>query len=278
MNELLDEVTSTLHEYALGNYQHKITAISENNDTIVADITTLQEQLKSTESNKEEFMENIAHELRGPLSAITLIVNDLCNNEEIAPQSVTNSLHTIQGETARMNAVITTMLRLGQLENGQITPNFSWFSLGDIINRTFHLFTRQLEVRAVKVKGINNDGIRVWGDADLMGQIIFNLVENAVKNVSKRGTIDVSYKLEDGTWEMAIRNTGNGIPQEELPHIFERFYRASTSSHYIGLGIGLNLAERLMKINGGTLTIESDGSSYSTFTLRATLPSAETQN
>ena len=122
--------------------------------------------------------------------------------------------------------------------------------------------------------------MRIYADRDLMGQVVFNLIENAVKFVDTGGTITFGFSVLPETWVFSIRNTGAGISEEGRRRLFERFYQfdASQSKDRSGLGIGLDLVRRLVALHHGTITVQSEVDVYTAFEIRlprqADLPNA----
>lgn len=150
-------------------------------------------------------------------------------------------LSIVSQEMQRLKILISSMLNLTKFDNGTIEIHYQLFPIQDLAFRTILMFESRLEKRNITLEGLDSEPVQVWGDPDLIGQVIYNLFENATKFVNTGGTITFTFKDEPNSTSIAIRNTGAGISKEELPKIFERFYKSDDSRSHdkTGLGIGL---------------------------------------
>ena len=136
--------------------------------------------------------------------------------------------------------------------------------------RTILMFESRLEKRNITLEGLDSEPVQVWGDPDLIGQVIYNLFENATKFVNTGGTITFTFKDEPNSTSIAIRNTGAGISKEELPKIFERFYKSDDSRSHdkTGLGIGLDITKHIVRLHKAQISVSSEEGEYTEFLIR----------
>ena len=137
------------------------------------------------------------------------------------------------------------------------------------------MFESRLEKRHITLVGLDSEPVQVWGDPDLIGQVIYNLFENAVKFVNTGGTITFTFTEESKNTILTIRNTGAGISKEELPKIFERFYKSDDSRSHdkTGLGIGLDITKHIIRLHKAQIFVSSEEGEYTEFSIH--LPKKE---
>src|SRR5699024_1683218 len=124
----------------------------------------------------------------------------------------------------RLSRLVQAMLSLSRIESGQMTIKPVPVDLNDLVCRTVFTFERPIESKQIQIEGLDSDAVMVNADPDMIHQVVYNLIENAVKFVNEGGTIQFTYRTEGGMTYLAVRNTGEGIAPEEIPKLFDRFY------------------------------------------------------
>ncbi len=214
------------------------------------------ERLEKLFNAQRRFLADISHELRTPLTAIRGNV-DLLRRMGGADST---SLDAIQSEAERMSRLVGDLLMLAQAESGNLP----------LVNQSVELDTLLLEVfreaqvlsAGVQVMIGEIDQAQVMGDRDRLKQLILNLVSNALKYTPEGGRVTLGLGRAPGHWaRITVSDTGIGIPPDELPHIFERFYRVdkARSRTMGGAGLGLSIAHRIAQMHGGRIEAASDG-------------------
>lgn len=140
-----------------------------------------------------------------------------------------------------------------------MTINPTCFDINETMCRVIFSFDRRLEEKRLEVTGLDSGKIMVNADADMMHQVVYNLVENAVKFVNEGGYISVSYRTEGGNVLVGIKNSGAGIPKDEVQSIFDRFYKTdkSRSLDKTGVGLGLYIVKTIVNLHGGNIIVNS---------------------
>ena len=179
-------------------------------------------------------------------------------------------LSIVSQEMQRLKILISSMLNLTKFDNGTIEIHYQLFPIQDLAFRTILMFESRLEKRNITLEGLDSEPVQVWGDPDLIGQVIYNLFENATKFVNTGGTITFTFKDEPNSTSIAIRNTGAGISKEELPKIFERFYKSDDSRSHdkTGLGIGLDITKHIVRLHKAQISVSSEEGEYTEFLIR----------
>lgn len=255
--------------YAKGDYSEMLEpesfSTSTHQDT-ARSINQIVSNLKKTSEQQSDFVSNVSHELRTPMTIISGYVDGILDGT-IPKEKRTEYLYIVSQEMQRLKILISSMLNLTKFEAGTIQIKHELFSINDLIFRTILMFSNRLEMKNVEVTGLDGDTVRIYGDRDLISQVVYNLTENAVKFVNTGGTI--SFRLEENkdTTVFAIRNTGPGIPVKELDRIFDRFYKSdfSRSQDKTGLGLGLNITHRIAMIHEAQIKVSSEENVFTQF-------------
>jgi signal transduction histidine kinase len=227
-------------------------------------INTLAGELEERERRQKQFTGDIAHELRTPLSCLQVNLEAII--EGAYPMN-REQLESCREEVLRLANLIQDMNILTGLEWERITLNKTGFDLSDLLRITAEQFKPLAAEKGIAVNLNLTEGV-VTADYDRLKQVFVNILSNAVKYTDS-GAITISMKkTENAQCETAVSDTGIGIPQSDLPHIFERFYRAdkSRSRSTGGAGIGLTIAAAIVRAHGGTIEVKS-GATGTTFSV-----------
>ncbi|MGN1404194.1 MAG: sensor histidine kinase [Ruminococcus sp.] len=273
----LDRLLASMKQYAQGDYSQPISPekyAGTELEEIAILAETLSSQAQRAEESSRQFVSNVSHELRTPMTIISGFVEGILDGT-VAKNKRMEYLSIVSQEVQRLKMLVTSMLNLTKFDAGTIQLNYRMFTLNDTAFRTVLMFENRLEKRNITIEGLDSPPVRACADPDLIGQVVYNLVENAVKFVNDGGTITFTFADEDNEWVFAIRNTGNGISKEELPKIFERFYKSdfSRSQDKTGLGLGLDITRRIIHLHHAQILVRSEEHVYTEFEVR--LPHVE---
>jgi signal transduction histidine kinase len=233
------------------------------NDTIA--------RLEELFATQRRFVADVGHELRTPLTVIRGNV-DLMRKVGVEDEE---SLHSIELEIQHLTRLVEDLLLLAQAETGKLPMNLDRIELDTLLLEVFNQ-ARVLagEGHAMSIGDI--DQVIVCGDRDRLKQVLMNLVANAIKYSEESGEISVGLSKQEGRARLEVHDSGSGIPTEELPFIFERFYRGDKARHRLeegaGFGLGLSIAYWIVRNHGGEIEAQSEKGEGSTFTV--TLPLA----
>ncbi len=222
--------------------------------------------VKNASDQQAEFVSNVSHELRTPMTIISGYVDGMLDGT-VPKAKRTEYLYIVSQEMQRLKILISSMLNLTKFDNGTIQIKHEIFHINELIFRTILMFGNRLEKRNIEVEGLDCDNVSVYGDRDLIGQVVYNLTENAVKFVNTGGTISIRLEETKDTTIFAIRNTGPGISEEELPKIFGRFYKSdfSRSQDKTGLGLGLDIIRKILKLHNARISVSSEENVFTEF-------------
>jgi PAS domain S-box-containing protein len=231
---------------------------------------TARSQAERANRMKDEFLSTVSHELRTPLNAIvgwTQVLKEVGDHRD----EVREGLETIERNARVQAQLIEDLLDLGRISSGKMTLDVEWLQISAVIQDAVASVRHAAEAKHIGIKLVLNDfHSSMMGDKRRLQQSCWNLLTNAIKFTPNGGSVVVTVIRIESKVEIAVADTGSGIAADFLPHIFERFRQAdsSTTRKYGGLGIGLALVKQLVDLHGGEVRAESPGiGKGSTFTI-----------
>lgn len=279
LSKPLVEMEKATRKMSMGDLSTSVTIPSDDEiGSLAIAINDLAKDLKRYRDTRREFLANISHELRTPLTYIdgyaNIIKEKLYETEEEKNQYIS----IIQDEITRLTRLINDLSELSQMQEGKLSLQREWVNIGDVIENVLAKVKIKAEQKGLHIQFSNATDIpSIYVDELRIEQIFFNLIENAIRYTNE-GVIDLITCHTTHFIQVSITDTGPGIPDEQLPFIFERFYRVdkSRSSEYGGRGLGLAIVKNLVDIQGGTITVESEVNEGTRFTV--TFPTYTKQN
>jgi two-component system phosphate regulon sensor histidine kinase PhoR len=232
----------------------------KGNEGRVVLLATDVSDLRRLERMRVDFVANASHELKTPLASILGYAETLRDDSELDESTRRKFLDTILRNAARLEELITDMLRLARLDTDASTWNFAPVDAAALVERVVQEHVNEARTRGVRLKcQVSHAASPITADAELVRQLVSNLVGNAVKFTPSGGTVDV---LVDGVGEgitIDVNDTGIGIAPDHLPRVFERFYRADAgrAREVGGTGLGLAIAKHAAAVHGGRIDVES---------------------
>ena len=234
---------------------------------LCASFNNMASSLSSSEDMRRNFIANVSHELKTPMTSIAGFIDGILDGT-IPPDKHSYYLRIVSDEVKRLSRLVRTMLDLSRIEAGEVRYNPINFNVSETIFRSFLSFETIIEQKNITIKGLN--GLLenyIYADPDLIHQIIYNLVDNAVKFTNSEGFIEVNVTDTPTNTSIVIGNSGIGINSEDLRHIFERFYKTdkSRSLDKKGVGLGLFICKMFVNMHGGDIYAKSEEGSYCEF-------------
>lgn len=241
-------------------------------DVMIQDFNKMVEELGSIETLKTDFVSNVSHEMKTPISIIKNYA-ELLQLESISEAQRLEYAKGIEGAAARLSSLISNILKLNKLENQNIVPELKVYDVCRQLCESIFLFEDSWEEKEIELEADIEDVAKIRADASLLEIVWNNLLSNAVKFTEPGGCIMVRQTSDEKHIRIEISDTGCGIGKEQINHIFDKFYQGDTSHSREGNGLGLALVKRVLELMDGEIRIDSEIGKGSTFTV--TLPAAE---
>ena len=233
--------------------------------------------VKRTELVRRDFVANVSHELRTPLAAIKSVIETLESGALEEPEVARDFLARADIELDRLVLLVEELLELSRIESGEqpVVPEDT--DVRALLAEAVRRLNPQAERAGISLHLDANDPGACYIDASRLERAIINLIQNAIKFTPAGGSVTIAATRTDSTLEIAVSDTGVGIGADELPRIFERFYKADHSRASGGSGLGLALVKHAVEAQGGTVHVTSTQGEGSTFTIRLPLPQSPSQ-
>ena len=245
----------------------------EEHARLLASERAARERAEAASRAKDEFVAMISHEIRSPLNAI-LGWSQMLRQGALDKTATTNALESIERNARAQAQLVSDLLDVSRVITGKLRINARPVDIMDSLESALESVHPAAEAKQI-ILDVQTEPYAtvVTGDADRLQQVLWNLLSNAVKFTPRKGRVSVKITRIDSYLEVAVSDSGIGIPQEFLPFIFDRFSQADTTStrKHAGLGLGLAIARHIVELHGGTITAESAGEGKGS-TFRITLP------
>ncbi len=264
----LREMAAATRHFSQGDFSYRIRVRGKDEVAeLAAALNGMAVSLSSLEDMRRSFVGNVSHELRTPMTTISGFIDGMLDGT-IPPERQPEYLAIVSDETKRLSRLVQSMLDLSRIDSGQLKPNPISFDLTAATCSTLLLFEKRIEEKDLRIEGLDLcDPHFVTADYDLIQQVVYNLIDNAVKFTEQGGYIRFAIHRQDDRTYFTLRNSGDGIPSTEMPFIFERFYKSdrSRSLDKSGTGLGLYLTKTLINLHGGEISVASREQEYCEF-------------
>jgi len=216
--------------------------------------------LEKLEESRSTFLANISHDLRTPMTSIAGIID--CILEGAIPKEKHNYyLQQIASEVRRLSRLVSSLLDISRMQAGERKFNMTAFDVCEQARQILISFEKRLDEKKLDVVfDCSSDNIMVYADADAIHQVIFNLIDNAVKFSNEGGCLTIKINAKEKKVYVSVLNTGKGIPDEDQPYIFDRFYKSDRSRGLdkTGVGLGLYIVRTIIERHGEEIRLRSE--------------------
>ncbi len=270
MVQPMSQMAQAAESYAKGDFSVRLTLTGDAElDELAATVNQMADFIDRNERSRRTFVSDVSHELKTPMTTIGGFVDGILDGT-IPPEKQKHYLRIVSTEVQRMSRMVQSMLNISKFEEGTLEPNYCQLDLTHLLIKTLLLFEKRVDEKHVSIAGLENcPRVMAEVDKDLMQQVFYNLIENAIKFVNEGGTISVAAHMDDEQAHLHLRNTGEGLCEADMARIFDRFYKtdASRSKDTTGVGLGLSIVSRIMRLHGGAVTVKSVKGDYTEFIL-----------
>ncbi len=271
----LKKITAATKHYAGGDFTARINTADVYNELteLVDSVNRMADSLSVLEESRSSFVANVSHELKTPMTVISGFVDGMLDGT-ISPEEEQKYLIIVSDEVKRLSRLVVAMLNMSKIEAGKLTLNTSVFSLDDIFIKTIIGFEKFINDKNIDVVGLDMlQNVVITADETLITQIIYNLVDNAVKFTEYGGIITVSVYEEKKEAVFSVRNTGKGINKNERELVFDRFYKVDKSRGLDAksFGMGLYIVRSIIELHKGTISLETEENEFTEFIVKLPL-------
>lgn len=230
---------------------------------VLADLT----DVARVDQVRRDFLSNVSHELRTPLASIHALVETMEAGAVEPGEESAEFLRRVRLQVERITQLVNELLDLSRIESGALELRPEPVDLTALVVEAATLLRHRSETERVTLDGPHGGAVMVEGDHAALLRVVSNLLDNAIK-YSRGGSVHVETRDEGDLAAVAVRDEGPGIPPAELPRLFERFYKSDASRADEGTGLGLAIVKHIVRVHGGTATVESREGEGATFTIR----------
>ena len=227
---------------------------------MTAQLQAAEQKQRELDTLRRDLIAWVSHDLQTPLASIRAVVEALADGMVEDPQTVQRYLHTTQRDIRSLSAMIDDLFQMAQLDAGGMPLNREYGSLSDLISDTLESFSELAARQEVSLAGQVSPGVDpVFMDTPRIGRVLNNLIGNALRHTPAGGKVQVQVSPHEREVIVEISDTGEGIPQEDMPYVFERFYRGDKSRNRAtgGAGLGLAIVRGIVEAHGGRIIVES---------------------
>lgn len=258
----LKTMSNAAKEFAQGDFSVRVPVDNECDeiDELASAFNNMAGSLEQLEELTRGFIGNVSHEFKTPMTTIGGFVDGMLDGT-IPPEQHDKYLHVISEEVHRLSRMVMRMLDAAKIQSGELLLAPAPFDFSEMASQIILSFEQKLDAKKVEVEVDFDDQLIVMGDRDHVFRAVYNLVDNAVKFVDEGGALRLHAARDGKLCAFSVLNTGGGISPEDLPHIFDRFYKAdpSRSRDRTGAGLGLYIVKNIINLHGGDISVRSDG-------------------
>jgi len=264
----IQKVAAGAQAFATGNYAQRVpTSGPSEVKQLANDFNDMAAQVQSARQIERDFVANVSHELKTPLTSIQGFAQALRDGDVVDAAGMQRAAQIIYDEADRMKHMVNDLLDSARLESGDLGMTHSTVRLNEIAQTCINKMQPRADAAGVAIEGnLAGDVPAIFADGDRLVQVVTNLIDNALKHTSNAGKVIIetrnaarkldSRESQRGV-EISVSDNGSGIPPEDLPHIFDRFYQADKSRSAGGAGLGLAICKQIVEAHGGQITAQS---------------------
>jgi len=264
----VDSMTNAIRQITSKNL-HQTIELPEANDEIkrlAETFNIMLSRLNHAFSSQQQLIQDVSHELKTPLTALRG-KQEVALNKKRSPEEYESVLSVNLEEINKMSQLVENLLVLARVENEDSALKTESINLADAIEHILSSMKPSADQKKVSLRFAYNEQLFIEADANQVNQVILNIIDNAIKYTPREGIVDITLSNENAYAKIVIRDTGIGIAKDELPRIFDRFYRIDKSRSSPGFGLGLSIVKSIVEAHKGKIEVESISGKGTTITV-----------
>ena len=265
----LEVMKKTVQEFERGELNKRIplksndeiTDLSRCFNNMADTVVESMNEIKKSDNLRRELVANVSHDLRNPLSSIQGYLETIqLKGTELSKEELQSYLDTVLSNTKKLNRMINDLFDLSKLDAENVTPTLEHISMAELVQDLVQQFKPIADQKNITIETIypENPHAKIYADIGLLDRALSNLIDNAIRHTPEGGTVTIR-TLQDGKdINLEISDSGSGIPESDIPHVFDRFYQVDKSrSNSSGAGLGLSIAQKILELHGAKITVQS---------------------
>lgn len=263
----LKEMAEVAQRFGKGDFSQRVTIYDYDEiGQLGMAINNMAQSVSTLETMRRSFIANVSHELKTPMTTISGFIDGILDGT-IEPSKQKRYLRIVSDEVKRLSRLVRSMLDLSRIEAGEMQLNVERFDIVDVICQALFSLESQIEAKGLEVRGLDHDKLFVEADEELIHQVVYNLVENAIKFSNDGGYLEFEFTKENGKIVVGVKNSGEGLSKEEVSRVFDRFYKTDRSRGIDknGVGLGLYIVRSIINLHGGEIIVKSVQGEYCEF-------------
>lgn len=265
----LKQMTETAKKISSGNWKTRLSFEGNDEITVLADsFNQMLDNLENLEKMRRDFIANISHELRTPMTSINGFIEGILDGT-IPEDKQGYYLNIVKEEVKRLQRLVSDMLDIAKMESGESKVNITKFNLCEVIRLSVIQLQKFIEDKNINFRAnFEQESMYVHADRDAIQRVLINLIHNAIKFTPYEGDISVSVRNVKGKAEINVTDSGEGIPNEDIHFVFDRFHKADKSrgKDKTSVGLGLYIVKNILKAHNEDITVQSEYGKGTTFT------------
>lgn len=261
-------ISAAVKEFSKGNFKKRVEYSSKNElGELARNINDMASSLDNLETSRKGFISDVTHELRTPLTTISGFVGGIIDGT-IPKESHNEYLEVVLSESKRLSRLISNLVQVTKMENGEIKPDRTNFDISELVRQTLIKFEMIITPKNIDVSlNIPEGKVVVNADKDKISQVLINLINNAVKFTPEDGKLVIDITIKKDKAYISVENSGPGIDENDLKYIWDRFYKGDKSrgEDRTGMGLGLYIVKRIIDLHDENITVTSIKDKKTTF-------------
>ena len=265
------ELSAGIERMSKGDYKHRVHVPGKGEMAqLAAAFNQMSEQVHNLDEARNQFVSNASHELKTPLTTIKILVESMIYQDDMDPELRHEFLGDINKEIDRLSSVVGDLLTLVHIDSHKLKLRREMMVFADTVRESVSRLEPLAKRRGQTIKTEIQDSCEMFADPGKLAQVCYNIIENASKYTPDGGSIRVTLRRMGRDAVLEIADTGVGIPEADLPHVFDRFYRVdkARSRDTGGTGLGLSIVQQIVRLHAGSVTVASEMGKGTTFTVQ----------
>ncbi len=263
-------LTSTIRRMGRGDLSARVNVRTSGELKALADsYNAMAEKIENFDQSRSQFVQNASHELKTPLATMKILLENLIYQPDMPAELRAEFMQDMNHEIDRLSGIITDLLTLTQMDSRRYALKTDAVDLSALCEETLHALRPAADKAKLSLEGSIAPDVVLMGDESKLSQVVYNLIDNAVKYTPEGGQVAVRLESEGKEAVLTVSDNGIGIPEEDVKHIFDRFYRVDKARSRAtgGTGLGLSIVAQMVKLHGGDIAVTSENGKGSVFTV-----------